>query len=168
VTDCAYCKVAKDSSRAIYEDDLCYAMLVSKPANPGHVVLLPKEHAPILEAVPKKTLAHLWVVANKLSVSLFDGLQAQGSNVVVHNGVVAGQSHAHALMHILPRTQGDGLDFQWAPKQVSPEQLTAIANQLSQEIPVVGTTSAAPEESNSTDDVDSGEDYLTRAVSRLP
>ena len=44
--DCIFCKLANGvfPTNSIYEDDLFNVILDAAPANPGHALILPKEH----------------------------------------------------------------------------------------------------------------------------
>ena len=51
---------------------------------------------------------------------------AAGTNIILQNGVAAGQEIPHICVHIIPRNEGDGLDFQWEPKRLTEEQMSAV------------------------------------------
>ena len=38
--------------------------------------------------------------------------------------MTAGQTIPHFVIHIIPRSEGDGLNFQWEPKQPSKEEVS--------------------------------------------
>ncbi|MBD3318758.1 HIT domain-containing protein [Candidatus Woesearchaeota archaeon] len=160
MTECAYCKAREGDH--LYEDELCFAKLVRRPATTGHIVLLPKEHFAIIEQVPDEVMHHLFVVANKLGAAAFDGLKAQGSNLLIQNGIAAGQTHNHVMLHLLPRFQQDGVDFTWQPQQVEEAQLDAV---------IVSLSDALAEKkslSSSVSEVSSDEQYLLDQLHRLP
>ncbi|MDO8642263.1 MAG: HIT family protein [Candidatus Woesearchaeota archaeon] len=132
--NCDQCKILDLPSKPfIYEDDKVFAVLASPTATPGHVVVMPKAHFPILENVPDEMAAHLYVVANKISMALFDALHAQGTNVLICNGVPAGQESAHCMVHVIPRMSNDELSFVWLPRQLTEEQMATVELQLKEE-----------------------------------
>ena len=47
---CVFCQIisGKVQSKKVYDDEKCIAILDINPANPGHVLLLPKEHYSIM------------------------------------------------------------------------------------------------------------------------
>jgi len=55
---CEICQIFenKDVFKVLYEDELCLAILHEKPANYGHVMVIPKEHYVIMEDVPHRAL----------------------------------------------------------------------------------------------------------------
>jgi histidine triad (HIT) family protein len=170
MTDCAYCQVIAKKHKVLFEDEHSYAMLVTKPAAPGHIVLLTKEHYPIMEQVPDFVMSHLFIVANKVGAAAFEGIKAEGTNIIIQNGTGAGQTHPHFLMHLLPRRQNDGIDFTWKPQQLADDVMAAIEEKVRGETGVVGsfeTAKEAPIEIKEVSLTDS-EQYLLDQLHRLP
>ena len=127
---CQYCDAAKGKADVIYEDDKLVAFLAEKPATDGHIIVVPKKHYQIVEQIPDFELAYLFNTVNKLSIAAFEGVKAQGSNIIVQNGVAAGQTIPHVSVHIIPRNEKDNLNFQWQPKQLTEEQMSTVELQL--------------------------------------
>ena len=138
--ECDYCNMAsgKKKSRVVYEDDLCTAIAVSEPAAMGHVIILPKKHFNIIEQMPDKTVGHMFLLANKISTALFDNLGAHGTNIIVRNGVAAGQDSNHFKIHIIARRENDRLNFDWQPKQLPPEEMNSLEQKIKEHTGVVG------------------------------
>jgi len=111
--NCIFCQIIEGQvpSKKIYEDERVLAFLDINPANPGHIILLPKAHHSILPQIPDDEVRHLFMISKKLSNALLKGLKVKGTNIFVANGVVAGQKAPHFLIHIIPRSEGDGLNF---------------------------------------------------------
>jgi histidine triad (HIT) family protein len=154
----------------VYEDDKVVAILPKNAATIGHVLLIPKDHHPIIEQVPDFIITHLFQVANKLSIVLFEGMNALGTNIIVNNGVAAGQTSSHFMVHIIPRRENDGLDFTWQPKQLSQEELATIEMKVKEETSSIGQfEDEKPEPINldkeETVDLD---DLQVRALDRMP
>ena len=116
---CLFCQISsgKVESRKIYEDDELLAILDINPASKGHTIVLPKEHYQILAQIPEDLASKLFNVANKLAAILFDVVKAGGTNIFIANGPAAGQKSPHAVIHIIPRHEGDGVGLAWEPKQ---------------------------------------------------
>lgn len=108
---CVFCQIISDKipSKKIYEDDHCLAILDINPAAKGHLLLLPKEHQAIMPQMDDKSIAHLLVIAKKLSQTLLRGLKVAGTSVFIANGIAAGQRAQHLIIHIIPRREGDGI-----------------------------------------------------------
>ncbi|MBU0461613.1 MAG: HIT family protein [Nanoarchaeota archaeon] len=122
-TNCEYCSIIKEKRNKIYEDELVYAFAAEKPATAGHVIIIPKKHHPIFEEVPEKVAGHLFLIANKISVAVFESLGAHGTNIIANNGIAGGQEIPHFSLHVLPRRENDGLHLEWKPKQLSDDEM---------------------------------------------
>ncbi|MDO8481373.1 MAG: HIT domain-containing protein [Nanoarchaeota archaeon] len=111
--NCIFCQIAsgKVNAKKIYEDEAVIGILDINPANPGHVLLLPKEHHMILPQLPDDLRERIFIAAKKISNDLLKALDARGTNIVVANGPAAGQRAQHFTVHIIPRKEGDGLKF---------------------------------------------------------
>ncbi len=117
---CIFCHIVsgKVQSKKIFEDDKSLAVLDINPANPGHILLMPKEHYSIMPQIPEDILQHLFMVTKSLSNVALRGLEVQGVNILIANGVAAGQKANHFMIHIIPRKEGDGINFELPQKQI--------------------------------------------------
>ena len=123
----------------LFENEHVFAMLSPQPAIPGHVVVLPKAHAPILEVVPDFVVGDMFKVANKVSMALFEAFGAHGTNMLVQSGSSAGQNQNHAVIHVVPRAEGDGMDLSWTPKQASEDSLAKAESTINEATKSVGS-----------------------------
>jgi histidine triad (HIT) family protein len=115
---CIVCdKIKEKKALIVYEDDSIIAILPTKPAVPGHIKIMPKEHASKLEELSDDVVEELFFVANYSSAAVFEALKAQGTNVILNEG------DAHLVMDVIPRKENDGLSFTWKPKQLSPTEM---------------------------------------------
>jgi len=115
---CIFCKIiaGKVASRKVYEDDKCVALLDINPANPGHTLILPKEHQTILPLMREDEASHLFKIAKKVSMAQIRALKADGTNIFVANGAAAGQKSPHLMIHVIPRREKDGITAFTLPK----------------------------------------------------
>lgn len=106
---CIFCHIAagRVASKKIYEDDKVVCVLDINPANPGHTLIIPKEHYMIMPQLPEELLQHIGMVAKGVSHAQLKALKAQGTNIFVANGVTAGQRAQHFMMHVIPRMEKD-------------------------------------------------------------
>ena len=93
-----------------YEDSVAIAFLDIQPVNPGHVLVVPREHYEVLQDIPKDVGAHLYLVAAKLIPRVQTASGATDMNIVVNSGAAAGQNVMHYHIHLIPRREGDGFD----------------------------------------------------------
>ena len=61
-----------------------------------------------------------------VSIALFESVSAQGTNLLIQNGTVAGQEVPHVSVNIIPRKENDGLNLQWDVKQLDEEEMSTI------------------------------------------
>jgi len=140
MTDCLFCNTVEGTTKLekLYEDKELVAVIHPRPAVPGHIIVFPKKHYPILEQIPDYELAHLFNVVNKISIAVFEGVKSQGTNILIQNGVAAGQEIPHVTIHIIPRKEGDGMDFQWKPKQLSQEEMSTVELKVTKAVADMG------------------------------
>ena len=129
---CVFCSIVEGKilAKKVYEDTYVMAVLDINPANKGHVILFPKYHFEILSLI--KDVGHLFNIANKISSAVFEVTKAEGTNIFVANGVVAGQRVNHVLVHIIPRFNNDKVNFTWDKINVNEEEINNIAKKISE------------------------------------
>lgn len=173
--DCKICKFIQNKENMLYEDEIVYAMLPSKPTTLGHIWVVPKKHYPIIEQVPDYELAPLFKIANKLSSILFETLRIQGTNIIVQNGIASGQKYAHFIINIIPRTEKDNLKLEWKTKQLSEEEMSTVELKLKDQTTNIGgfiketpSGEIALTKKKEVLDYSSEENYLIRQLNRIP
>ena len=177
---CLVCQIAdnKIPSKILYEDEQSMAVLDVNGANPGHCFIFPKNHYPIIEQVHDEEIGNMFQIANKLSSAIFEGLKVEGTNIFVANGIPAGQTVAHFMINVIPRTQNDGINLQWQPKQLDEEEMSTVELKIKEQTdkvgissePIPSTTFEKPKEKKESDDYetsDEDEDNL-RQITRIP
>lgn len=114
-SNCIFCKIANGEipSKTLYEDDRFRAILDINPANKGHAIILPKNHAANIYEVAEEDASQIYVVAKKLATAMEKVLACDGLNVVQNNGEVAGQTVFHLHMHVIPRFKNDKVTFKY-------------------------------------------------------
>lgn len=109
------------------EDDATLAFMDIHPINPGHVLVIPKQHAANLSELPPELGAQIFkkgmVVAAALRRS---GLRCEGVNFLLADGEAAGQVVFHVHLHVFPRFTGDGV----RPRRGLPQGRTADRGEL--------------------------------------
>lgn len=135
---CIFCQIiaGKVQSRKVYEDDSVITILDVNPANPGHMLIMPKEHYSIMPQMPDEETGHIFAVAKALSNAALRSLEVQGSNIIVANGVAAGQRAQHFMVHLIPRKENDNLNFQVPQKTVEDAELKKIRKVLADSLGV--------------------------------
>jgi histidine triad (HIT) family protein len=129
--DCIFCNVAKHEIEAnvIYEDEHTLAFLDRNPRNPGHTLVIPKEHYETIFEMPEEDIAHIYRVVKKISKPLKKAVEADGINVIQSNIVSQGVHHFHT--HVLPRFWDDGIPIVWeSHRAMDKAELMAIAEKV--------------------------------------
>jgi len=161
----------------VYEDDVCIAILTTKPASIGHMILCPKEHYVILEQLPDELVSHLFNVSNKLSQALFESLGVHGTNIFIQNGTPAGQDNPHFSIHIIGRQENDSVKLDWPLDKASEEELKTVMNMYKEETgdKVYGIAKSSNENNDNKkqmeiidDDDPDEENYLVKYWERHP
>jgi histidine triad (HIT) family protein len=130
--DCIFCKIIDGDipSFKVFEDEKTLAFMDINPVNPGHVLVAPKYHAADVMQIPtdwlKATIASAQTVAQAVDKALKPG----GINILQSNGAAAGQSVFHLHVHIIPRTVGDKLTFDWGIAPGDMDAIGAVAEQI--------------------------------------
>lgn len=122
---CEYCEMLERSDKAgiIYEDNDLVVAVKDLVFSPGQITVFPRNHYTILEQVPNKILGRCVEIANKVSISIFETLGSQGTNLMIRNGLGSGQNVPHFCLEIIPRQENDKLGLQWEPKQLMEDEI---------------------------------------------
>jgi len=113
--NCIFCKIIAGEipSVKLYEDDLVYAFMDIAPITFGHTLVIPKEHHTSVATIPEATAGRMFLVGSRLGVAMKRGLAADGFNLHLSDGTVAGQVVMHAHLHVVPRWTDDGFHWNW-------------------------------------------------------
>jgi histidine triad (HIT) family protein len=96
----------------------------------GHVLLLPKRHKAIMPQMDDLEIGHIFTVAKHISGALLKSLKAEGTNIFVANGSLAGQKAPHFMVHVIPRREGDGLNLVLPQNQIPSADLSRVREML--------------------------------------
>ena len=85
------------------------AFMALNPITPGHLLVVPRQHAEGLEDLDRATSAHVWSVGHKLAGALRrSDMRCTGINILLCDGELAFQTVFHFHLHVIPRYAGDG------------------------------------------------------------
>ncbi len=113
--NCIFCKIIRGEipSNKVYEDDLIYAFLDIGPINPGHTLVIPKQHHVGSSEIGEKIAGRMFRVGSRIGVALKRALDCDGFNLHLADGACAGQVVMHAHLHVVPRGAEDGFRWNW-------------------------------------------------------
>ena len=112
--NCAFCGY-RDAGVIVHQDDLCYAVVSTRPINRYHLLVIPREHLVNFVDLPDDLAARIFLVAKRLSQALRlvcqpdavthlsdDDLEGKGFNLI-----------SHYKFHIIPRYSDDRVAIDW-------------------------------------------------------
>ncbi|MBI2099128.1 HIT family protein [Candidatus Uhrbacteria bacterium] len=134
MSDCLFCKIIAGEIPAhkVYEDDKVFAFLDIHPVNPGHALVIAKNHAGNLEESKTEDVCAIMAVIHKLAPKILKAVGAEAFNLGLNNGRDAGQIVPHLHFHIMPRFPGDGHAL-WHGQSAEKDELAEIAKKIRKE-----------------------------------
>jgi histidine triad (HIT) family protein len=133
---CIFCDILANQSPSsrVYQDEICTAFMDIQPVNPGHVLVVPNQHAACLADLDEATGGHMFRIAQRIAAALRQsGIKCAGVNLFLADGEEAGQDVFHVHLHVIPRFSEDGFGFRFSPSypHKPPRQvLDDTANQI--------------------------------------
>ncbi len=137
--NCPFCKIIKGEipSKKVYEDDEILAILDINPVSKGHILVMPKEHVPILPLVQPPIFKKLFATTQLLANAAKKATMSSGVTVFVANGGVAGQQSPHFLFHIIPCDEGSLSNFDILQNNALSSEQDAIADSLKNNLTIM-------------------------------
>ena len=132
MNECVFCKIAKGEIPAdkIYEDNNFFAFLDINPNNPGHTLIIPKNHYENIYNLPDEILCDIGPIIKKIASAVKQSVNADGINIIMNNDNAAGQIVPHAHFHIIPRFANDGLRHWTGKPYPNKEEISKIAEKI--------------------------------------
>jgi len=109
---CLFCRLVSGEVEAsvVHRDELVVAVMDISPVNPGHVLVLPRQHYVAITDLPTAELVRMTQVAHALARAVRQAFpRTEGVNLMMSEGKAAAQSVPHSHLHVIPRISGDGL-----------------------------------------------------------
>jgi len=142
VDKCIFCEIAAGRAPAsiVYEDADVVAFMDIRPVNPGHLLVITREHHRNIFDCPPALAGKLLAAAARLAGPLQRATNAAGMNLLIANERAGGQDVFHIHLHMLPRHVGDGFGFRLPPSHPHrplrtelDEMAAAIRKQITEE-----------------------------------
>ena len=127
MNDCLFCKIAHHEipSHKIWDDKEHHAFLDINPINPGHTLVVPKNHTDYIFDIEDAALSSLFLASKKVATQLKEKLSCERVGVIVEGFAVP-----HAHVHLVPINEGSELNPHNA-KPTSQEELLMMRSKLS-------------------------------------
>src|SRR5207244_7580767 len=113
------------------------AFLPPRQSGKGHVLVIPKRHAPTLLDLEHEEAQAIMRHVHRIAHALSKAFDPAGLNVFQNNGVIAGQTVPHYHVHIVPSYPGDqpgrifkSEDFERKPR----EELLVVAERIARHL----------------------------------
>ena len=106
--DCPFCPPI--DARLLLESELAFAIFDRFPVNPGHVLVIPRRHVADIFELTEGELRDVLRLLSLARQRVAADFPVAGFNVGVNVGDAAGQTIAHAHVHLIPRYPGDVAD----------------------------------------------------------
>lgn len=113
----------------VYEDRDTIAFLDINPVNPGHTLVIPKEHHVNVFDAPEDTWQKIMSTSKKVAGAIKTAIGTEHLNITMNNGVHSGQVVFHAHIHLIPRHEGDGYE-QWHGHEYADGEAITIAEKI--------------------------------------
>ncbi|HEX8732631.1 MAG TPA: HIT domain-containing protein [Ktedonobacterales bacterium] len=137
---CVFCEKGAstddEANLILTRSERCFALMNIFPYNNGHLMIAPYAHLPTILELDAETLAEMMAMAQRCVRACQEAIGAQGFNLGVNQGSVAGAGIAdHVHMHIVPRWGGD-TNFMpvLADAKVMPDYLESTYRQIREKL----------------------------------
>ncbi len=129
---CVFCMIrdGKIPSTKVHEDERTLAFMDINPINPGHLLVIPKAHAPTVLDISDEDMVACYRVAKKMAGAVQKVLNPGGMIVGQFNGPAAFQSVPHFHVHVIPRFENDGKGFTWELIKGDPAKIAETAAKI--------------------------------------
>jgi len=107
---CIFCRIVAGEvpAEVVEREPDVVAFLDVQPLADGHVLVVPRAHAPSIEDLEPAAADTLFRVVRRLAGPVRGALGAAGTTIGINNGEATGQTIPHVHVHIVPRWDGDG------------------------------------------------------------
>ena len=128
--ECLACRTARGEFAAeeVYRDERVVAVVALHAVNPGHLVVVTREHVRNALTMDADLLCHMVLVARALAARLREALPCAGVMLVFNNEAPC-QTLFHAHLHVIPREFGDEMDARFG-HEVSADERAETATRL--------------------------------------
>jgi histidine triad (HIT) family protein len=134
--NCIFCAIVEGTEpcASVEEDERTLAFMDRAPANPGHVLVIPKRHSADMWDVPEEDALAVMATALRVARRIQIGLDADGLNLMQATREAGFQDVFHFHVHVIPRYHGDAIVPPWPldHRAGNNEELRGIAERLRQ------------------------------------
>lgn len=107
--DCVFCDRLSGGDLVV-ANDLAIAFLDAFPLSVGHCLVVPRRHEADFLALTAAEHTAIWALVPAVLRYIEANSAPDGYNIGINIGEAAGQTVAHAHLHVIPRHRGDVAD----------------------------------------------------------
>ena len=104
--DCVFCQRLA-GGELVAANQLAVAFADAFPLNEKHCLVVPRRHETDFLALTQEEQVAIWTLVPAVRRYIEEGGTPDGYNLGINIGEAAGQTIAHAHLHVIPRHQGD-------------------------------------------------------------
>ena len=117
---CPLCSIAPE--RIAFSATAGDVVWDSYPVNPGHLLIVPRRHAPTWDKLTDVEKQWVWSTVDQAISIIKSRYSSEGFNVGFNFGSAAGQTVPHFHLHVIPRYAGDVADPRGGIRNVIPQR----------------------------------------------
>ncbi len=135
--DCIFCAIVAGQIPAtkVYENEAVLAFMDIAPANPGHLLVIPKSHYRNIFDMPTAVGSQIMEAAIQLATAMREALNPDGLNLFQSNEAAGFQTVFHFHLHLIPRWEDDALRLPWKPSNGDLASIGNIADKIRHALP---------------------------------
>lgn len=118
---CPFCRRTSQAD-CVARSDVALAFWDAYPVTPGHALVIPRRHEPDYFGLTREERSALWALVDEVCEHLEERFEPDSFNIGINAGRAAGQTIAHAHVHVIPRYEGDVVDPRGGIRHVIPEK----------------------------------------------
>lgn len=100
----------------VHEDARTAVLMDIQPVVRGHMLVVPRAHAPYLADLDPEDGAAVFRAGQLAAAAVrASSLRCEGVNLSLADGEAAGQEIFHVHLHVIPRHEGDGFGLRFPP-----------------------------------------------------
>lgn len=125
--ECIFCSIVNGNVKSykIYENEKYVVVLDINPVNEGHCLIIPREHLRNITDIDNDIFDVVKKIVNKLHETY-----KCDTNILINEGVNAGQKVDHFSITVFPRFKDDGFSIHAKTKKMNEEELEKLSKKL--------------------------------------
>ncbi len=137
MSECKYCETLQSKKNLVYEDETMLIVVPEKTLCAGHLQIIPKKHHINIQQIEDEEISKLFYAASFAASTLFEGLEAHGTNIIANTGSMIKES-GHFHIDVIARKSGDDINFLWKPMQADEEEIKSVQGKIKDKCDMIG------------------------------